>query len=485
MDGPPIFICHSSKDQKVAEAICGALEARGFRCWIACRDVAPGENYQEAIVGALRASRLAVLVFTGNANNSDEIKKELSLAGRHHATVIPVRAEDVAPNDALSYELATRQWIDLFSGWDRGIERLSEQIWRSLGTVPGRTGQQPFQAFSPVSGKEQSRYPLAIALSIVAVSAIVAGAYLLSPFAKMPTAPAPQVTLQAIDEREWAEAASSGSIQPIKLYLDHFPKGIHVADAQRALKKADEAAWGDASDIATTTSFNAYLSRFPDGAHAAQVAARIAELERQAVDDKAWSTARISGSRAAFDEYLKAYPSGIHVAEAFARISEIDASRTALCKARYPTALSAVPPQNTLACKQVVMVLDGTCGPGSIKRVVAGCSEQNIPRQTFCVACDPSFGRFGINFSLVTQDIANRMNLPQARGILLTTVSENGAAKAAGIRPGDVVVMMDGKELKENDDLYHILSATPAGKKIDVVIIRDGKELTLPVTFVQ
>jgi serine protease Do len=38
-------------------------------------------------------------------------------------------------------------------------------------------------------------------------------------------------------------------------------------------------------------------------------------------------------------------------------------------------------------------------------------------------------------------------------------------------------------ELKEHDDLYRILAATPAGKKVDVVIIRDGKELTLPVTL--
>jgi hypothetical protein len=478
MDGPRIFICHSSKDQSVAEAICAALEARGFRCWIACRDVAAGANYQEAVVGALRASRLMILVFTGNANNSDEIKKELSLAGRHHASVIPVRAEDVAPNDALTYELATRQWIDLFSGWDRGIERLSEQILRTLGTVPGRTTQQPFHAF--FSGKEKSRYPLAIALSIVVV---LAGAYLLWPFAKMQTAPAPQVTLQAIDDREWAEAASSGSLQPIKLYLDHFPKGIHVADAQRALKKADEGAWGDAMDIATTASFNEYLSRFPDGAHAAQAGARIAELERQVVDDKAWSTALISGSRAAFEEYLKAHPSGIHVAEASARISEINSSRAALCKARFPTALSAVPPANTLACKQVVLVLDGTCAPGSIKRVVAGCSEQNIPMQTFCQGCDPSFGRFGINFSAVTQTVAEQMKLPQASGVLIRTVSENGKAKLAGIRVGDVILKMDGKELKEQDDMYRILSATPDGKKIDVLIIRDGKELTLPVTL--
>jgi hypothetical protein len=56
-----------------------------------------------------------LLVFTSNANNSDEIKKDVDLAGRHHVTVVPVRVEDVAPNDALAYEFATRQWIDLFT----------------------------------------------------------------------------------------------------------------------------------------------------------------------------------------------------------------------------------------------------------------------------------------------------------------------------------------------------------------------------------
>ena len=43
--------------------------------------------------------------------------------------------------------------------------------------------------------------------------------------------------------------------------------------------------------------------------------------------------------------------------------------------------------------------------------------------------------------------------------------------------------MIDGKELKENEDFFRILGATPAGKKIDILIIRDGKELTLPVTL--
>jgi hypothetical protein len=124
---PPIFISYSSIDQKIAETICDALQSRGYRCWISCRDIGPGENFQEAIVKAIRSARLMVLVFTGNANNSDEIKKEVVLAGRHRVTVVPVRVEDVVPNDALAYEFATRQWIDLFKDWERQIDILTMQ----------------------------------------------------------------------------------------------------------------------------------------------------------------------------------------------------------------------------------------------------------------------------------------------------------------------------------------------------------------------
>jgi hypothetical protein len=98
----PIFISYSSKDRDIAETIYRALESRGHVCWISCRDVNPGENFQEAIVRALRDAKLMLLIFTANANNSDEIKKELVLAGRHQVTVVPVRVEDVVPNDAFT-----------------------------------------------------------------------------------------------------------------------------------------------------------------------------------------------------------------------------------------------------------------------------------------------------------------------------------------------------------------------------------------------
>jgi len=77
-----VFISHSSKDNKVATAVCTALESRGHSCWMSSRDIKPGENFQGSIVRAIREAGVMVLVFSSNANNSDEIKKEMALASQ-------------------------------------------------------------------------------------------------------------------------------------------------------------------------------------------------------------------------------------------------------------------------------------------------------------------------------------------------------------------------------------------------------------------
>lgn len=112
------------------------------------RDVAPGANYQEAIVQSLRTARAVVLVFSDAANGSDEIKKELSLASRYHVPVIALRLEDVEPSDAFAYELSTRQWINAFEGWDQSIDALVGRIGQ---ISPGVAGS------SPVAGRGSRR----------------------------------------------------------------------------------------------------------------------------------------------------------------------------------------------------------------------------------------------------------------------------------------------------------------------------------------
>ena len=101
----PVFVSYATADRKQAlrsaKRSSGAAPIAGFRL----ATFRAGANYQEAIVGSLRAARAMVLVFSDAANNSDEIKKELSLASRYHVPVMALRIEDVEPSDAFAYEL--------------------------------------------------------------------------------------------------------------------------------------------------------------------------------------------------------------------------------------------------------------------------------------------------------------------------------------------------------------------------------------------
>lgn len=132
----PVFLSYASANRKRALDVCRAVEGRGIDCWIASRDVAPGENYQDAIVKALRAAPAMVLIFSRAANSSEEIKKELSLASRFNIPVIALRIEDVEPSDAFAYELSTRQWIDAFAGWDKAINAVAARIGQIAGSEP-------------------------------------------------------------------------------------------------------------------------------------------------------------------------------------------------------------------------------------------------------------------------------------------------------------------------------------------------------------
>jgi tetratricopeptide (TPR) repeat protein len=169
-----VFISYATADRKHALSVCKAIERRGAKCWISMRDVAPGENYQEAIVRAIRDASAVVLVFSGAANNSDEIKKELSLASRYHIPVIALRIEDVEPSDAFAYELSTRQWIDAFVDWDKSIDALVSRIGQLSESEPvAVTAAIPVHrrfGFSP-------RRSMAMAAAIAIILLVMAGAW--------------------------------------------------------------------------------------------------------------------------------------------------------------------------------------------------------------------------------------------------------------------------------------------------------------------
>jgi serine protease Do len=92
-------------------------------------------------------------------------------------------------------------------------------------------------------------------------------------------------------------------------------------------------------------------------------------------------------------------------------------------------------------------------------------------------------GWLGVQIQGVDESIAETLGIGKPRGALVAGIDDSGPAKPAGIKKGDVIVRFNGLEVKESRDLPRMVAATPVGKTVEVVVIRDGKEVTLTVTL--
>ena len=92
-------------------------------------------------------------------------------------------------------------------------------------------------------------------------------------------------------------------------------------------------------------------------------------------------------------------------------------------------------------------------------------------------------GWLGVRIQDVDEDIAESIEgLDRAAGAVVTGVPE-GPSKDAGILQGDVIVIFDGHEVEDVRDLVQTVGNTEVGKAVDVVVVRDGAQVTLSVTL--
>src|SRR3954464_856800 len=107
-----VFISYSTKDKTAADVLCAGLEAAGVRAWIAPRDIVPGMNWGGSIVKAIADCRAFVLVFSGHANSSTQVTREVERAGGKDKPVVLFRLEDVPPAPDLEYFISCPHWLD-------------------------------------------------------------------------------------------------------------------------------------------------------------------------------------------------------------------------------------------------------------------------------------------------------------------------------------------------------------------------------------
>jgi hypothetical protein len=131
------FICCPHHDKLVGETIATALETAGLRCWIAARDIPLGANFGGAIVEAIDHSHLMMVIISENANQSQQIQREVELASQSRVPILPVRVQDVRPMGALAYLLANKQFFDAISSpLETHLNRLTDVVRAALTRAP-------------------------------------------------------------------------------------------------------------------------------------------------------------------------------------------------------------------------------------------------------------------------------------------------------------------------------------------------------------
>ena len=129
-----VFVSYSAKDKAFADGLCAALENKRIRCWVAPRDVLPGKNYAEALIEALNNSKIMVLVFSSNSNNSLHVAREVERAVNKGIPIIPIRIENVIPTKSMEYFLSVPQWLDAFTPpLEEHLQKLTDTVQALLG----------------------------------------------------------------------------------------------------------------------------------------------------------------------------------------------------------------------------------------------------------------------------------------------------------------------------------------------------------------
>ena len=92
-------------------------------------------------------------------------------------------------------------------------------------------------------------------------------------------------------------------------------------------------------------------------------------------------------------------------------------------------------------------------------------------------------GWLGVTIGTVNNEVAKEYDLSVKSGAYISGFADNSAAKAAGIKEGDVVVKIDDTPIKSSTALTEYIGLRRPGDKVTVVVNRKGKEVTIPVVL--
>ncbi len=92
-------------------------------------------------------------------------------------------------------------------------------------------------------------------------------------------------------------------------------------------------------------------------------------------------------------------------------------------------------------------------------------------------------GWLGVQIQPVTEALARSYHLKEARGAIIADVTDGSPADKAGLKPDDVVIGVDGREVRDNSDLTSYIASRPPDSTVHLKILRNGAEKDVTVTL--
>jgi len=89
--------------------------------------------------------------------------------------------------------------------------------------------------------------------------------------------------------------------------------------------------------------------------------------------------------------------------------------------------------------------------------------------------------RLGVTLEEMTPADAKERKLPSHSGVRVQAVQPNGPAEKAGVKPGDVVLKVNGEAARSIAQVRRLVNETPIAQKALLTLFRDGKTLDIPV----
>ena len=94
-------------------------------------------------------------------------------------------------------------------------------------------------------------------------------------------------------------------------------------------------------------------------------------------------------------------------------------------------------------------------------------------------------GFLGVSPQAITSDMADSLGLKSTKGALIADVVKDSPAEKGGLKPGDVVVALNGKPVSDNSQLTRDVGVIPPGSTVKLDIVREGKQRTVEVKLAE